>query len=151
MYYYHHKIVSWTLKSNRIQNKTVIFQKLKGEISQNIFRFKLNFKKKKTKKQKNKKTKVFLLSRVANIHTCHMGDRGWAPEWLSRLSVQLYISHSGHDLMVVISSHVWSSPLGMEPAWDSLSPSLFTSPLLTYMRTCSLLLSLSLSLSKIKC
>ena len=52
----------------------------------------------------------------------------------------------GHDLMVVRSS----STLGVQPAWESLSPSSSAPPLLAHTGTCSLALSLSLSLWKKK-
>ena len=52
---------------------------------------------------------------------------------------------SGRDLMVVSSSPKSCPTLSVEPAWDSLSPSL--SLPLTHSLTFSLSLSLSLSLS----
>ena len=46
-----------------------------------------------------------------------------APGWLSQLSVQLLIS-----VQVTISRFMWLCTDGMEPAWDSLSPSLSDPP-----------------------
>ena len=54
---------------------------------------------------------------------------------------------SGHDPRVVGLSHMLTSALGMETAWDSLSSSLSASPPLILH---SLSVSVSLSLSKTK-
>ena len=51
------------------------------------------------------------------------------PKWLSWLSVWLDFG-SGHDLMVMRSSPTFAPLLGMESAWDSVSPSLSAPPLL---------------------
>ena len=65
------------------------------------------------------------------------------PWWLSRLSIWLYFS-SGHDLTVMRSSPTLGSVLSVEPAWDSLSLPLCTSPLYSL----SLSVSVSLKINK---
>ena len=73
--------------------------------------------------------------------------------WLSRLNVRLDFS-SGHDLMVHgVEPHVWLCTDNVEPAWDSLSPSLSACPpfmLSLLLPSLSPSLSLCLSLSQNK-
>ena len=55
-----------------------------------------------------------------------------APGGLSRLSVAIFDFGSGHDLTVPgIEPRFGLSADGVEPSWDSLSPSVSAPPLLT--------------------
>ena len=53
-----------------------------------------------------------------------------APGWLGQLSIQTLDFSLGHDLTVrELEPHIGLCTDSVEPAWDSLSPSLSTSPL----------------------
>ena len=68
---------------------------------------------------------VFKSLTIASRILLKMTSRG-TPGWLSQLSIRLLIL--GHDLRVVRVRPTLGSTLGMDPAWDSLSPSLSCSP-----------------------
>ena len=59
-----------------------------------------------------------------------LNAHGGAPGWLSRSSIRILVFSSGHDLPVCeFEPRFGLCADSLEPAWDSLSPSLFAPPL----------------------